>query len=342
MQFQSEGSHFSPRLREAACELFFHAYHQLHGVKLDYSSMPELRSGPAGDEAVTHAYSCFMAAHARKGLLIESHRPCSRKAFRELLNRHFKTWALTRNCPSKPRKKAVLLSAEEVRELARELATPVREGNSYVRFSSLAQAAFHRTRVKVLVLKSGLSVDALHPWLLANVPELKYKPEDRAPLLCPETLRRRRVLSDILGHRRPWFTRLSHRAAIGHRAVQGGSEPWLEVGSSIPDTDLVSVSFETVFYSQFGFVIDAASFTDQEGPLHEHPKCYCSENEVFPPHLVQDDKPPSQTRSIMVYCVIHKHGGLIVGPDVMLTGTRLEKSKVPKAQQLAAAGVDTW
>lgn len=43
---------------------------------------------------------------------------------------------------------------------------------------------------------------------------------------------------------------------------------------------LVSVFFEPVFYSRFGFVIDATVFTDQEGPMHEHPKCYAATDEV--------------------------------------------------------------
>lgn len=342
MQGKPPRPHFSPKLREAACEAFFQAYLQLHGVKLDCRSLPNLKSGPAGDQAMTNAYCAFMAAHSRKGLLIGTQRPCSRKAFRELVRRHFSAWALTRACPSHSRKGAVLLTAAEARELARELATPVRKDDSYLRFQTLEEAGKARPRVKALVDKSNVSHACLHDWLLRQFHELKYQPEDRAPLLCPQTLRRRRLLSDVLGHRRPWFTRLSHRAAVDQSAVQHGAEPSHGAMSSIPDADLVDVYFETIFYSMFGFVIDAASFTDQEGEMHDHPNCYCSVDEVFPPHLVQDDKGPSQTRSIMVYCVLHKYGGLIVGPDVMLTGTRLEKSKVPKAQQLEAAGVDTW
>lgn len=340
MRIPSEASHFPPKLREAACESYFHAYSSVHGVQLDCRQLPELRLGPAGDAVLTKAYQSFMAAHSRRGRLIGCPRPCSRKAYRELIHRHFNSWARTRECPTRSRKKPVSLTDAEATELAQLLATPMRIGNSYIRFTTLEEAGEIRPRVRSLVLKSGVSHQALHAWLLSHVSALKYKPEDRAPILCASTLRQRQILCDVLGHRRPWFTRLSHRAAIAHNDGAAFAQPI--VSPSPTEHTLVNVYFEHIFYSLFTFVIDAATFTDQEGEMHEHPKCYSLTNDVFPPHLVPGDRPISQTRSLMVYAVIHKHGGLVVGPDIMLTGSKLEKSKVPKAQQLAQAGVETW
>lgn len=340
MRNPSAASHFPPHLREAACEALFQSYLSHHKIRWDNRVLPELDRGPTGDAVLTAAYNAFMAAHSRNGLLIGHPRPCSRKAYRQLLYRHFNAWARTRRCPSRSRKKPVSLSAEEVRELARELATPMREGNSYIRFTSLADAASCRPRVRALMLKSGATELKLHKWLLANVPELKYKPEDRAPVLAPSTLQKREILADILAQRRPWFTRLSHRARL---AVESGSADTdcLFHNASDPH-ELVNVFFEPDFYSQFTFVIDAACFTDEQGDMHDHPMCYSSSEDVFPPHLVPGDPPVSRTRSIMVYCIIHKWGGMICGPDVICTGTKLEKSSLPKDQQLREAGIQTW
>lgn len=44
----------------------------------------------------------------------------------------------------------------------------------------------------------------------------------------------------------------------------------------------------------------------------------------------------------MVYCVIHKHLGLAVGPDVMYTGTRFKKSSKSKQEQFVEHGIETW
>lgn len=340
MRNPSAASHFPQHLREAACEAFFHSYFSHHKVRWAKRSLPWLDVGPSGDVVLSDAYDAFMAAHSRNGLLIGTSRPCSRRDYRQLLYRHYYAWAGTRRCPSRQRKKEVSLSAEEVRELAHELATPRCDGFSYVRFTTLEEAASFRPRVRALMLKSGASDSKLHEWLLAKVPALKYKPEDRAPELTAFTLQRRQILSDILAQRRPWFTRLSHRARL---AVENGTASYEYLFHNAKDShELVNVFFDPIFYSQFSFVIDAACFTDEDGDMHEHPMCYSSTGDVYPPHLVPGDPPVSRIRSIMVYAIIHKYGGLICGPDIIYTGSRLEQSRLPKDQQFQAAGIQTW
>lgn len=339
----SAAGHFPPDLRAAACEAYFQAYLSIHDVRLDRRGLVPLRSGPAGDAALTAAYNAFMAAHSRNGVLIGCLRSCSRRQYRQLLYRHFKTWAVTRQCPTKSRKRPVRLSAEEVRELVNELATPQRVGKSYIRFTTLDEpdgAAAFRPRVRALLSKSGVSPKRLHQWLLAHVPELQYKPEDRAPVLAPSTLYKRQLLSDILAKRRPWFSRLSHRARIVQES--GSAHGDFLYHHAHDARDIVNVFFEQDFYSMFTFVIDAATFTDEEGDMHEHPKCYSSKTDVYPPHLVAGDPPISSTRSIMEYAVIHKYGGVIAGPDAMLTGSKLKQSTLPKDQQFEMAGLETW
>lgn len=337
--------HFPPNLREAACEATYISYLEIYGVSLDCRLLPPLQRGPVGDTVISHAYTRFMASYSRHGILIGCQRPCDRRSFRELVRRHFVSWAISRQCPSKTKKKAICLTRAEALEMARLLATPARNGSSYVRFTTLDEAASCWPRVRALLTKSGATSNALHSWLLKQVPTLKYQPEDRAPLLCPSTLRKRQLCARIWSQRSPWFTRLSHRAAVASRASASVRQPIARqpiATACAGDPSLVNVYFDPIFYSQFGFVIDATSMSDREGPMHHHPKCYSASDDVYPPHLVPDDKCISQTRSIMVYCVIHKFGGLLVGPDVMLTGTKLEKSVLPKAEQLAQAGIDTW
>ena len=101
----------------------------------------------------------------------------------------------------------------------------------------------------------GVPSPLLHQWLLDNVAELQYKPEDRAPVLAPSTLQRRQILSEILGQRRPWFSRLSHRARI---AQENGAAHCDSLYHHASDPhEMVNVFFERDFYSQFTFVIDA-------------------------------------------------------------------------------------
>lgn len=329
--------HFTPKLREAACECYFNAYHRATAVKLDRRGLPRMQSGPQGDSVLTESYTAFMAAHSRGGRLIGCPRGCSRKTYRELIRKHFKSWSKTRQCPTKSRKKLVNLTDAEAIELAAELATPTRNGQSFERFICIDDAAAARPRIAELVAKSGATSDALHRWLMHRVPTLKYKPEDRAPTLCPTTLRKRQACADVWGQRMRWFSRLSHSGAIARQC----QTPTASSSRHRPH-DEVDIFFDPEWYGQFGFVLDATTFSDQEGPLHDHPRCYSATDDVYPPRLVRDDKPIRQTRSIMVYAVIHKHAGVIIGPDVMLTGTKLEQSNLPKSEQLARAGVETW
>lgn len=300
-------------------------------------SLPALQHGPRGDPRLSDGYEDFMAAYSADGILFGTNRGCTKKQYREMLMRHYLHWATTRKCPTKPRRKQVNLTPEEGVELARIISTPQQKDESFERFTTLKDACEARPRAKQLANKSRATNRKLHNWLIRNVKTLKYRADDVAPTLCRHTRTRRANCADIWAGRKPWFFRLSHTAAIAHE-----NDPVPVANPVLNRGNLVDVSFDPDWYGQFCFMLDATSFCDTMDQPDAHQSCYSSTDQVYPPRLGAERPSISSARSIMVYHLIHKHGGTLVGPDVMLTGTRLKQSTMSKSEQLAQEGVQTW
>lgn len=322
--------HFTSETCERACGCFFHAYAAIHGTDPDKCGLPTLSRGCQGDPVVSEAHKQFMFQYCRGGRIIGQDRSCSRKAFVHLLHDHWDTYSQNRKCPRKSRKKNVSLSDEEGHELARLLGTPVNNNGSFERYQNIDEAMKKNSRVKQLVEKSDATCSMLHAWLTELVPALRYSADDCAPILPASTLKRRRHCADVRRGDAVWFHR---EPTYSSRRV------------SRPDGTMekVPVEWKEEWFGNHTFMLDATSVCNKEGEAHEsYGKVYSLTDEVFPPRLVRADMPISQSTSIMVYCVIHKHLGVVVGPDIMFTGTKLPQSKIDKEEQFADAGVKTW
>lgn len=197
-------------------------------------------------------------------------------------------------------------------------------------------------------MKSRVTMPVLHKWLMGNFPSLQYKPEDRVPRLCPSTRKGRKRCADVWRGDVLWFTRKRERVLRPLPGEGGGEAGGQEEGQEEKlgrDCPGQEVFWYPAWCGPFTFMLDATSFRNGEGPMHAPaPLVYSDRNNVYPPTPVTPDKSISQSSTTMVYVVIHKHLGVVVGPDIMLTGSKLKqsKSKLSKEEQFEQAGGKTW
>ena len=223
---------------------------------------------------------------------------------------------------------------KEAKRLADLLAKPVIRGDEVIRFTNLEQASQYCPEIAALCKKSKATMPALHTWLLHKFPNFQYEPEDRVPKLTPSTLKGRRQCAAVWRGERPWFKR---QRVVGTRTCTVGTAKEQKAAKVKP------VYWNPKWYGLYAFMLDATSFSNREGPMHtDAPRVYSDRNNVYPPTPVAADKSISQTCTIMVYAAIHKHFGLVVGPDIIYTGTKLKHSKMPKEKQFEQEGVKTW
>ena len=224
------------------------------------------------------------------------------------------------------------------------------ENDNFVRFQSISAARDKKPRVKELCEKSGADDEPLHQALLARFPKLLYGPEDRRARLVTSTLNARRMLADQWVGRCPWFYLPQHKALPAGRSIRRSRRLEEKQLPQDPDDehhedepDPIPVYWQPEWLSQFGFMLDATTFSNADGPLSRKAKhVYYSTEDVWGPREETPDPSISQTVSIMVYCVIHKHLGIVVGPDIMYTGTKLQFTKGDKEAQFQEKGVRTW
>ena len=339
--------HFLPRVRAACCEHYFLAYYKLTGEKYSSDILPPLQGNTIGHSALNEAWSTFQILHMNGKELVLQPRPMQKPDFIKILHKYRKAFLDTRDCPSKSKKKIINLTASEWEELARELATPLQQNNNFVRFTSIGDAAEKKPRVHELKIKSGVGYALLHQELMIKFPDLQYAPEDRAVKLCPSTLKARRKLADVFAGRVPWLLLPRegdplHRTRLGHHTLQQRENP----GSQAPHQD-DNTAYHEVYWDpewmQFVFMMDATTFDNHVGEMtRKAPHVYYDIKEQWGPKEVTGNPPISQTVSIMSYSIIHPYLNLVVGPDIVYTGTKLKQSKEDKEVQMAKAGVKTW
>ena len=350
----SRQCHFPPYMREAACLIFHDKYKQIRRIDPLLLESPVIDKGTKGDTVINAAFEEFKAAYTQNDLLLGLPRGIKRKEFTRLVRAHWPAWRLTRHCPSVPHKKTVYLTDAEASELATLLAQPDIKDNSVNRFESLHEAARKDTRVAQLVAKSGVThLSFLESWLMQRFVWLKHRPEDRAPRLCTDTLRKRRRCADIWAGRRPWLWVKRRRCFEKDKArVKQQKAPVNKKKRRRPDDsdsdsdkdDGEPVYFDPDWYGPFTFVVDA---TRMEVPVEEltaGTHVFVNTRHIYGPKLAEPPPSVNQTISLMVYSVIHKHLGLVVGPDIMLTGSKLKASASAstKSELFEQQGVETW
>lgn len=333
--------HFLPKVREQVCEHYHLAYLRHTGVCLDNTTLPKRTRGCKGDKVVDAAWKTFNQTHVCNGRLRAQPRGITKDAFRKILIKYFAAWSKDRACPSASRKKPINLTDAETERLAKLLATPRDVGENKIYFDNIEEAARFKPEIRKLFEKSNATAEVLHQHLLATVPGLCYGPEDRAVWLCNSTLKGRRKLCDVWVGDHYWFVQRAWKVPrISTRASVHFSEALQQGAASPPPRE---VFWEPRWFGQHTFMIDATTFSDKEGPMHSRARhVYYDNTDVHEGTQVKPDPSPSQTTSIMVYCVIHKYLGLVLGPEIMFTGTKLKLSKQDKETQFASQGVRTW
>lgn len=336
--------HFQPRVRAACCEHFYIAYIEEAQEIPSYQKFPELRGNSVGHKALVRGWRTFRQAHMHAGTLYWQPRGMTKKDFCKILHKYWKDWNESRECKSKSRSKPVNLTAAEWEELAKELTTPLGMNGCYVRFTSISDAKAKKPRVKELFMKAGVGCQLLHRELLKRFPDVQYGPEDRSARLCPSTIAARRMLADQWAGRAPWF-QLPQSECINPPRRSERLQQMTEVKEDMNDEapEPINVYWRREWMSQFCFMLDATSFSNAEGPLSKKaPRVYYSSTDVYGPREVRANYSLSQATTIMVYAVIHPYLGVVVGPDVMFTGTRFKNSTKSKEKQFQDAEVKSW
>lgn len=346
-QHRQAPGHFQARVREACCEAFFTAFFDLTDKKPRIEPLENLRGNSEGHRALLLAWKRFTRAHMHEGTLFWQQRGMTKKDFCKILHRYWKTWNETRECNSKSRKKEPTLTWPEWEQLHKAVTTPLQVDGKTVRFASLKEVQQKLPWVKDLCDKSGLGYQPLVDGLRDRFPSIHYGPEDRAARLCPKTFTARQHLADVWAARAPWLLLPQEEPVNDIRRSERlkiqDPEDEHEGDDDDDAVDPVRVYWNPKWMEQFGFMLDATSFTNAEGPLTRKPRhVYYDVNDVYGPTEEPPNPSISQTISIMVYTVIHKHLGVVVGPDIMYTGTRLKKSTKHKEKQFADEGVKTW
>lgn len=340
-------------LREAACAYFFSHYRSIKRIQRPDEVVLSFSDGCKGDPVLNAAYDDFMAAYFCDGHLQDTPRGLTRRQFRNMITSHWESWRKTRHCPSQPHAKTVNLTHDEAVWLATQLIEPVKEGDSWERFGSLNDALEKKPHIKPLLVKSrvGPNYKLLESWLVNEVPWLKLQPDDCAPRLCKSTLKKRVQTSDVWGGRVRWrrIRRRHGYAKDRARAKQQKSPVTRKRRRSTDEEDddddfMVDCFFDPAWYGQFTFMLDATRLELREGTVADVSPVFMSTEHVFGPRLGKPDASIAQTQSLMVYLLIHKYGGVLVGPDVMLTGSKLKASasERTKSDQFEDENVETW
>ena len=164
------------------------------------------------------------------------------------------------------------------------------------------------------------------------------------------TLRLRQQCAEVLAGRVPWLHRKSFQLAR-EAGTHGRATPLANSNEDVPAVRGVKrpahpVFWKPEYYSQFTVVVDATTFTNrEEPPVQNRQMVYVNRHHTHGPRLVKKDTPISAEVKLMVYAAIHPHLGLVAGPDVMFTGSRLKQSTdkhLTRTQQFEKAGVETW
>lgn len=347
----SSRCHIPAGLRAAACLEYFHACQGVDkNIERPEDVVRKRKIGCTGDAAVTRAYNVFMQAFSVDGRLIGLPRGLQRKDFRRLVNVYWPSWVKTRECPSRSRRRVVGLNHAEALELATLLTEPVNIKGSMNRFKTVGDAMKVRPRIAALVEKSrvGSHTSFLEKWLLQEVPWLKRQPEDRAPRLCLSTLKKRQHCADIWGGRVPWRrVRRRHGTAKDRARARQEKSPTSRMHrrpEDEDDDDMIDMMWDPAWYGPFTFMLDATRLELREGTVKDVADVFVNSDHVYGPFLAEPDAPVSQTLSLMIYTVIHKHFGMVVRPGVMLTGSRLKATRGAgtRSQQFQKQGVPTW
>lgn len=304
--------HFPPAMRERASSCFKSAHSITYGY--DLHSISDYRGKSKGnqrDVVWELAFKTFVSGHSEHQISALP-RKITYKNFKDLVLKWYDAWDRGLDCV-----RASLRGAHVTYDQLLHLATLVaggREGEdgSWSHYQSLREAKDECEELNSYMDDYKLSESTLHNLLVQKFKLLKYTKADERAKHAKSTLLKRQRCS----------------------AIWRGEEPWLRSELHTRAGESVPINFEWDWYSNFTFMIDAVSFEDGGSSSSKTRRVYSPSKQTFPPALYEQVKRIDSTSRAMYYVVLHAHEGVVCGPDLVFTG-----SKVPESQKGNKAGI---
>lgn len=297
--------HFTPALRMRASSCFKILHHMKYGY--DLLSIVDYRGKSKGnqrDVVWDGAFKMFVhgqSQHERDALP----RVITYKNYKDCVVKWYDAWDRGLDCV-RASLRGANVSYEQLCHLATVLATGNEgEDGSWSHFRSIREARDECEELSSMMDDYKLSESTLHHLLVHKYKLLKYTKADERDKHAASTLLKRQRCSDIWRGAEAWLhSRLPTRA-----------------GESVP------VYFEWDWYSNFTFMLDAVSFEDGCSSSSKSKHAYSLNKRTFPPALYEQVKRIDSTSRAMYYVVLHPHEGVVCGPDLMFTGSKVPESR---------------
>ena len=322
---QNGYSHWSEEQRNQACSFFKSAFKR-HHVDIQHSrgrspTLADLRKrkrGCTGDLVWTEAWAGFQAAQRS----CEHRRMTNRHQMQAVVRSWLPNFMAGERLRRSGRNSGCPLSEKEVQFAVQTLSTPIEDGDNLVYFQTVAQCiadSENGDRLQAILTRKCVSPQALHRMLVDDLKVVAFKRCDIREELAPSTLAQRRKCSEIWGRRRCW----------------------LEHPSPTRSAPAIQVFFQWDWFFEFTFMIDAISF--ENGVLScrsNSPKVYQAIHASFGPQLQQRKKSVATTSKMMFYVMIHRHGGIVAGPSLVLSGSRVPQAQASQKGAILAPWCD--
>lgn len=316
-------SHWSEEQRANACSFYraaFKRHYRNHPSKRDRSptaeDLADALRGRCGDPVWSAAWHDYQLAQRKS-----EHRPLTsmrqyQKTVRAWLTRYSCGEGTSRGgtdrlCP---------LSQSELDLAERALSTPIKVGDSCIYFQTVGQCIEQSPlgpKLQELLARKNLRPQTLHRLLVKDLHILAYKKCDMREELAQTTLLQRRKTADVWARRKPWLFR-----------------------SSPTRSNHLPVFFDWEWYFDYTFMIDAVSFEDGILSGGSSPNVYQSISNRYGPQLLKRKKGIASTSKMMFYVMIHRHGGIIAGPSLVFSGSKVPQHMATQKASILAPWCD--
>lgn len=299
-------AHFEDDQRVRSCL----AYHIAHKEFRKCEPDPRyVRSGKRGREDPVWSRAYELYEHGRRSAS-QYVREATRRQFKDCVSRWYERWHAGEVCKrlGNASKERLGMTEVEVAYAVEVISTPVQKGRSFVHFETIAQAlaSDEGAELRAILKQRKVSTTRLHKLLVDDLKLLTHNVVDSRPELPKATLESREKAADIWAGRKPW--------TYQYNATQNCNEPHY---------------FDWDYYFNFTFMIDACSFEDgpASGSKKQARNVYRKAGVLWGPEIEEPPQSIVKGSKLMYYTIIHPHGGVVCGPDLVYTG-----SKVPVAQ----------
>jgi hypothetical protein len=304
----STRAHFSEAQHEQACSHFRAAFKRRRGSSPTEDDTRTAKPGRAGDPVWREAWESFQSGQRRQ----EHKLLTTARQYKDLVRTWYSRWDQAKPCRRVGIGRDCPLSANEIEFAVRVLGSPLQDGENNIYFESVSDCIARTElgdKLQVLLDKKRMRPDQLFRLLVHDLGLLKYETCDTRDELPLDTLKKRRDCSDIWAHRIHWLT----------------------TPSTTRQGDPVKHFFQWSWYFDLTFMIDAVSFEDGiRSASKKQRRVLKAVGKVYAPQMQKRKKGIDRTSNMMFYVVIHRRGGIVAGPALFYTGSKVPQSKAPQ------------